>query len=90
MLVAQTHDVEPVQLGLRHSPLLQIMLLGQSLLKLQLLPHCAIGVAVGVGVGVAVAQTQLLLLVQLGLRHSPLLQIIVDGQSEFVRHELPH
>ncbi len=83
--MAQTHVADVVQLGFRQTPLLQIILLGQSLLYVQVLLHCGTGegltVGVGLGVGLAVGQTQLLDVVQLGFRHDPLLQVIPLGQS---------
>ncbi len=53
--VAQTQLVCVEQLGLRQKPLIQFMLVGQSLLVTHAELHLATGVGVGVALGVGVA-----------------------------------
>lgn len=47
--VGQTQVDSPVQLGFRQAPSLHTIVLGQSALFTQLVPHCGTGVGVGVG-----------------------------------------
>lgn len=55
---------------------------------MQTLLHATTGVGVGLGVGVA--QIQVDSPVQLGFRHTPLEQVIDDGQSLSIAQPVPH
>jgi hypothetical protein len=92
--VAQIQFVEVVQDAFLHTPVEQVIFVGQLALVVQVVPHCgtavAVAVAVGVAVAVAVAQIQLLDVVQLGFLQTPVEQIMLDGQSELVEHVVPH
>ena len=87
-----------MQLALRHIPLLQLKLLGQSESVVQVEPHIGTGVGVGLGVGVGVGvivgvgvgQIQVVEDVQLGLRHTPFEHVIPLVQFALVVQELPH